>query len=52
MDTARQLLSGTNLTIGQVAARTGYDDYTYFSKVFRKTNGISPSAYRQVAGPD
>ncbi|MDD2442717.1 MAG: PocR ligand-binding domain-containing protein [Eubacteriales bacterium] len=50
MDMARQLLSGTNLTIGQVAARTGYDDYTYFSKVFRKTNGVSPSAYRQKAG--
>ena len=51
MDQARQLLTGTNLTIGQVAARTGFDDYTYFSKVFRKTQGVSPREYRQAAGP-
>lgn len=34
----------TNLT--EVAFMVGYDDYTYFNKVFRKITGISPREYR------
>ena len=25
----------------------GYDDYTYFNKVFRKSEGMSPRDYRE-----
>lgn len=36
---------GMNLT--EVAFMVGYDDYTYFNKVFRKIMGVSPREYKQ-----
>lgn len=35
----------TNLT--EIAFMVGYDDYTYFNKVFRKITGVSLREYRQ-----
>ena len=30
----------------EIAFLVGYDDYTYFSRVFRKVVGVSPRDYR------
>lgn len=46
MARARQLLDGGRLSIGEIARRVGYDDQLYFSRVFRRVHGISPSDYR------
>lgn len=35
---------GRNLT--EIAFLTGYDDYTYFNRVFRKMTGMSPREYK------
>lgn len=35
----------TNLA--EIAFMVGYDDYTYFNKVFRKMMGVGPREYRQ-----
>lgn len=35
------------ISLEDVAARTGFHDYNYFSRLFKKTMGISPSAYRK-----
>lgn len=43
---AAALLSGTELKISSVAASVGYENGLYFSKVFRKYTGKSPSQYR------
>lgn len=43
---AGNLLRHTDYTIGEVAHSAGYPDPLYFSKVFSKEYGISPSAYR------
>ena len=43
---ACQLLDSTDDSVKAIAARLGYDDPLYFSRVFRRTQGISPSAYR------
>ncbi len=43
---ARHLLSNTSLSIKEVGEKVGYSDQFHFSKVFRKTVGISPSTYR------
>lgn len=43
---AARLLRFTDLTIGEIAFRTGYRDQLYFSRAFRRTMGRSPSAYR------
>ena len=42
-----QLLSNTAITVKEVAANTGYDNEFYFSRVFGKQFGVSPSQSRQ-----
>lgn len=44
---AKRLLTGTSLRISEVACRLGYNDIAYFSNMFRKLVGISPSEYRK-----
>ncbi|AIQ57892.1 response regulator transcription factor [Paenibacillus borealis] len=43
---ACKLLSTTDLPINEIAERTGYSDYFYFSRIFKRVKGITPSAYR------
>lgn len=43
---ARQLLTESPLTVGQVAHVLGYDTLFYFSRQFKQRVGVSPSAYR------
>lgn len=42
----RELLENTELTLDQIAEFIGYRSGDYFSKVFKKTSGISAAAYR------
>ena len=44
---AKELLADDSLSIEQIAEQTGYNDYFYFTKVFKKNTGISPSKYRK-----
>jgi AraC-like DNA-binding protein/mannose-6-phosphate isomerase-like protein (cupin superfamily) len=46
---ARQLLRETDLKIEAIAAEVGYDDLHYFSRMFKKWEGISAYEYRQFA---
>ncbi len=43
---AKTLLLETDLSITAVARSTGYEDNLYFSRVFRKITGITPTEYR------
>jgi AraC-like DNA-binding protein len=43
---ARKLLLSKHLTISKIASLTGYSDPAYFSRIFRQTYGLSPSAFR------
>lgn len=49
---AKHLLQTTRTPVASVAGKVGYDDQLYFSRVFRKRVGISPSAYRKSAAED
>ena len=42
-----ELLRTTDLTVTEIADRCGYDDTNYFSRLFRKTMGVSPREYRR-----
>lgn len=44
---AADLLVQTDLSIGQIAQMCGYSDPLYFSRLFRRKNGVSPAAYRK-----
>jgi len=46
---ARQLLRESNLSIETIGAKVGYDDAHYFSRIFRKYEGMSPSEYRKLS---
>lgn len=47
MKRSRELLRAQHYTVAQVAELVGYHDSFYFSRVFKKYNGISPSDYRK-----
>lgn len=43
---AKYLLSSTDLTLIEITISLGFKDQSYFSKVFKKYTGTSPSRYR------
>jgi AraC-like DNA-binding protein len=47
MQAACHLLDTTALSVKEVAAELGYEDPYYFSRIFQKTLGCSPLAYRR-----
>ena len=44
---AKELLSKTKLSVGQIAEECGYENVYYFSNAFKKEIGMSPMKYRQ-----
>lgn len=53
IEDAKNLLRNEALSIDEIADMVGYGDYFYFTKVFKKYTGVSPSAFRknQEAAP-
>ena len=49
LTTARHLLESTDLTINEIAERTGYQHPQTFRRAFKATFGLSPRTYRQRA---
>ena len=43
---AKRLLKNTNLRITEITDRLGYADIAYFSNLFKKNTGTTPSEYR------
>lgn len=42
------LLTNTNFSIIDISLSTGFDDQSYFTKVFKKSKGVTPKEYRSV----
>lgn len=47
MKVAEILLRTTSFSIGIIASKTGYVNFSHFAQAFKKIYGISPSDYRQ-----
>ncbi len=45
---ASELLSSTNLRIGEIGRIVGYDDPYYFSRRFKQATGVAPLRYRNT----
>lgn len=43
---AKILLENSMYRVKEIAIQVGYDDYTYFCKVFKKFEGVTPLEYR------
>lgn len=48
IEEAKKLLADPSLSILAVASEVGYEDASYFSKVFKKVTGLSPNQYRSA----
>ncbi len=43
---ARDLLANTDLTVGAIASRVGYESQEAFSRAFKRASGLAPSEWR------
>jgi AraC family transcriptional activator of pobA len=43
---AKRMLMNKNLTVNEVATKLGYDDYSYFVRLFKKNTGMTPKTFR------
>ena len=48
MQIAAELLSGSNVNVGTIAAQIGYESEAAFSRAFKKMIGVPPSAWRRT----
>ena len=51
LEEAKRLLGSSLLPVGQVAERVGYDNPRYFSEVFQRHCGKTPSQFRKSCRP-
>ncbi len=47
LNSSCDLLCSTQLSISEIASKCGYDDALYFSRIFKKKYGKSPSQYQK-----
>ena len=45
---ARKLLTEPDASVSEVAYKSGFESMTHFNRIFLKTNGKSPRAYRKM----
>ena len=44
---AKELMASTDLKVYEISDKVGFDSAFYFSKVFKKLEGVSPREYMQ-----
>ena len=44
---AKRLLFYTRISIKEIAQQLGYEDYVYFTRLFTRTTGLSPTQFRK-----
>lgn len=49
VEQACQMLDTTDLSFTQISSKLGYDDNYYFSRLFKKVMGLSPTDYRHTS---
>ena len=52
VDKSKELLLGTRKPVAEIAFETGFADQSYFTKVFTKSVGISPTQFRRQHATD
>lgn len=50
LERAKELLTQTNMKIGDIAQKVGYLNVSYFTSIFRNYEGCSPLQYREKEG--
>lgn len=47
MERARRLLASTEISVGEIAARCGFEDQSHFTRSFKAIFGLTPTQYRR-----
>ena len=47
MSSAQNLLKTTEYNVAEISDIVGYESPLYFSRIFKKQNGVSPSEFRR-----
>ena len=47
VEAAKLLLLKENMSIAEIAEKVGFSDYNYFTKIFKKISGVTPSQYKK-----
>jgi YesN/AraC family two-component response regulator len=50
VDKAAAMLTETKLSLSEIAGSCGFEDQSWFSKIFKSYTGISPGRYREQSG--
>ena len=50
VEKSKLLMLDPRLSLVEVAAASGFDNQSYFTKVFRRVTGVSPGKYRETRG--
>lgn len=48
IDIAKDLLEHTNLPVHVISEKVGYENYSYFTKLFKKVTNFTPMDYRKL----
>jgi len=48
IENAESLLITTDMPLSEIAYRCGFEDYNYFSRIFKRYAGISAMRYRRM----
>ena len=48
MEKAKRLLASTEQAIGDIATTCGFEDTSYFTRVFKQMFNVTPSQYRKT----
>ena len=51
IDTALKLLNTTDIQIQDIAYYVGIEDVNYFTRIFKKKIGVSPTEYKKSIRP-
>jgi AraC-like DNA-binding protein len=50
IEQAKKLLLNDNINLSDISNIVGYEDQSYFTKVFKRVTGVSPGRFRQARG--
>jgi two-component system, response regulator YesN len=50
IEKAKALLQAQSIPLAEIGARTGFKDQSYFTRVFKRSTGMSPGRYRGARG--
>ncbi len=48
VESAKRLLESSDLPVDDISAQSGYEDASFFRRVFRRRTGVRPTEYRRM----